>query len=382
MHSLTARYSLIMAFYWSNFAVLSNYASVYLLGRGMNNTEIGMMIAAASLLAALTQPLLGAFADNPRSPSVKNILIALIALFLAAAVLVSLSGTRSLFILLISYAFALTLMHCMTPLTNALATLSESAGKSVNFGISRGAGSLAYAVTSVLIGRAVAAFGISLIPLTAVGLYVFLALCLVFFPFQKVSVSSAKRSSRGFLKKYPRFILVLLSAACLYTSHVLINNFAFQIISVKGGNESSLGIAFAIAALAELPVMFAFRRLLKHFSAGKWLVISGFALFAKCIGTFLVSGVTGYYCVQLIQILGFAVITVASVYYTDSIMRPEDSVKGQAFFTMTSMIGAVLASALGGWILDLSGAGALLLCASAFSGIGAVIMLCSGTWKE
>ena len=78
MHSLTARYSLIMAFYWSNFAVLSNYASVYLLGRGMNNTEIGIMIAAASLLAALTQPLLGAFADNPRSPSVKNILIALI----------------------------------------------------------------------------------------------------------------------------------------------------------------------------------------------------------------------------------------------------------------------------------------------------------------
>ena len=72
---LTTRYCVVMGCYWSNFAVFSNYATVYLLGRGFSNTAIGMMTAAASLFAALLQPALGAWADRPRSPSVKNILL-------------------------------------------------------------------------------------------------------------------------------------------------------------------------------------------------------------------------------------------------------------------------------------------------------------------
>ena len=72
---LTFPYSLIMAFYWANFAVLLNYASVYLLGRGLPNTSIGLLISAASLLAAAAQPLLGSYADRPESPSVKKLLL-------------------------------------------------------------------------------------------------------------------------------------------------------------------------------------------------------------------------------------------------------------------------------------------------------------------
>jgi PPP family 3-phenylpropionic acid transporter len=95
----------------------------------------------------------------------------------------------------------------------------------------------------------------------------------------------------------------------------------------------------------------------------------------KNLGAFLAPGVTAFYFVQLFQIAAFAVITVASVYYTDAIMSPEDAIKGQAYFALTSTVGAVLCSIVGGWLIDAKGVDALLLLTIGFSAVGAVIMV-------
>lgn len=372
--NLTAHYALIMALYWSNLAVLSNYASVYLLGHGFHNTQIGMMIAAASLLSALIQPLLGTYADRPESPSVRSILLMLIFAFLAFGVLIPITAGRSQVLLTICYALALTMMLSMVPFVNSIGTLSAKEGRTVNFAAARGIGSLVYAGTSYLIGRGVANFGISLIPLVSIAIYAGFALSLAAYPFQKTALPGKNRAHGSFLKKYPRFLIVLAASTCLYTSHVLINSFAFQIIGTKGGNSEELGVVFAVAALSEIPMMLFFTRFLRKMSAGKWLALSGFAFLLKCVCTLLVKSIPAYYGIQLLQFFGYAVISVASVYYIDGIMAPEDAVKGQAFFTMTNTAGSVLASALGGWILDASGVTALLVLATVFSGIGAAVM--------
>ena len=374
MLNLTGHYALIMAFYWSNLAVLSNYASVFLLEHGFQNTEIGLMIAVASLLSALLQPLLGAYADKPHSPSVKTILMILIALFFAAVILILDSAGRSKVVLTAAYALALMLMNTMAPFANVLGTLAAGAGYRVDFGIARGVGSLAYAGASVLIGSMTQRFNVSLIPIASIAIYAGFGLCLWFFPFRKQAMSPEKQTSAGFMKKYPRYVVILIAACFLYASHVLICNFSYQIISSKGGNSESLGIAYAIAAVAELPMMFSFTRLLKRMSAGRWLVISGFAYLAKTIGTLFAGSVGGFYAVQTLQLLAYAVLTVASVYYIDSIMAPEDAIKGQAFFTMTNMIGSVSGSALGGILLDAGGVKALLRTAVGFAAIGAGVM--------
>ncbi len=371
---LTTRYCVVMGCYWSNFAVFSNYATVYLLGRGFSNTAIGMMTAAASLLAALLQPALGAWADRPRSPSVKNILLLLTGLFLVSAALVPLTADRSREMLVLSYGAGIMLMQCMMPLFNALGTLSNGNGRKVDFGIGRGAGSLVYAVFSVLIGQVTEKHGIQLIPLTGVGLYILLTLCLTAFPFKKTPVPQRKTRA-GFFKRYPGFMTVLFAAGCLYTSHKLIGNFAYQVIVSKGGDSASLGVSYAIAALTELPVMFFFSKLLQKMSAGKWLILSGFANLLKCAGTLLVSSVAGYYGVQFLQLLAFAVITVASVHYVAGLMAPQDAVKGQAFFGVSSTAGTIAASALGGRLLDMSGVTALLIAAVLFAAVSAAVMV-------
>ncbi len=372
--NLTVHYSIIMGLYWANYAVLLNYASVYLLGHGFQNTEIGILIALSALLSAVIQPLIGSYADKPNSPSVKLLLVFIVCLFLTGNALIPPFAAYSDILLFIIYALTTMLMQIMMPLTNSLGTMTARTGKSINFGIARGIGSLSYAVTSVLAGSLITEYGIGLIPYMSLGLYAVFAFCVYLFPFQKQTVSAGQAMKASFLKKYPSFTIVLLASAFLYSSHTMINNFMFQIISSKGGDSESLGVAFAIAAMAELPIMFAFSRLLCLLPAGKWMLISGFAFLAKSTGTLLVTSVMGFYGVQLIQILAYAVLTVASVYYTDGIMEPQDAVKGQTFFATTVTIGSVFGSAAGGRLIDSIGINALLIVSIAFAAIGSIIM--------
>ncbi len=376
MRQLTTRYALVMALYWANLAVLSNYASVYLLARGFGNASIGLMIAVSSLVSAVLQPLLGALADGKHSPSVRALLLSLIVLFLASAALIPVAAGRSGFFLAFAYGASLMLITTMCPFNNALGTLAASAGENISFGIARGVGSLSYALISIVMGRLITRWNPSFIPAVAIFVYVLYAGAVLFFPNAENTTAASPKAEKGeaFFSRYPGFGLILAAAVCLYTSHTAISNFGYQIISSKGGDSASLGVAFAIAAVLELPLMFGFSSLLKIMPARKWLVVSGIAYIAKTLGTALVPSVSGFYAVQTLQILSYAVITVASVYYIAETMAPWDAVKGQALFTMTNTVGGVFASALGGFLLDGGGVPYLLAATVAFAVLGTLLM--------
>ncbi len=370
----TVHYSIIMALYWSNFAILLNYASVYLLERGFQNTQIGIMLAAAALAAAVAQPLIGSYADRPGSLSVKSLLLAGTGIFLVLAMLIPATAVHARLLLPVVYAAAAMVLQSLTALMNALGTVSDKECGYVNFGVARGVGSLGYAAASALIGRGVARFGNSMIPWLAAGIYAVLAVCVFLFPFAREPAGGRRSGREGFLSRYPGYTVVLAAAILLYTAHSLLNNFMFQVISYKGGDSASMGIAYAIAAVTELPVMFFFSRLLRILPSGKWLLVSGFAFTAKHLGALLAPGVTGFCATQLMQVLAYALLAVASVYYTERVIPAEDAVKGQSCFAMTATAGSVLGSALGGRLLDVLGVPSLLLLSVFFSAAGAAVM--------
>ena len=72
----TIRYSGIQGFFWINFAALLGYTSPYLLEAGFDNTTIGIIVAAAGLISAVLQPALATYADHPKSPSLKQMILA------------------------------------------------------------------------------------------------------------------------------------------------------------------------------------------------------------------------------------------------------------------------------------------------------------------
>ena len=86
---LTFPYARLQMFYWMNMAVTAGYASFFLLGAKLTNSQIGLLLAAGGLLSALIQPLLAAFADKSSSLSVRFLMMLMSALLLACALLLA-----------------------------------------------------------------------------------------------------------------------------------------------------------------------------------------------------------------------------------------------------------------------------------------------------
>ena len=253
------------------------------------------------------------------------------------------------------------LLQMVLPLINSLSVGKEPEGGRTDFGIARGAGSLAYALLAAILGKWVARWGARSISLTICGIFLLLFLSVHFYAYEprELSGQDVQRVSRekGFLFRYPRFGITLSGCILLYISHVLLNNFSLQIVLDKGWDSVVMGNTQAIAAVLELPVMFCFGYLLKKKPASFWFRLCGIAFFLKTVGTLLATSVGGFYAVQLMQMGGWAVIAVAPVYYIKGIMAPQDAVKGQSYFTMTNTIASVVGSFACGFLIDDFGMG-------------------------
>ena len=281
---------------------------------------------------------------------------------------------------------ALCLYSSLTPMVNSLGMESLNQGKKLNFGIGRGMGSLSAAVIASTLGILVDRFGIRTIPVSiSIGLLLFL-FSLWIFPFRKVpkehqqNLTAAEKAPGSgalyFFRKYKKFTIVLLGSIMVYVSHVLINSFAYQVIVEKGGSSTDMGIAMALAAIIELPTMFLFGYMQKKIRCDIWFRSCGIFFALKTLFSLLAPNMTVYYIIQIFQAFGWALSSVSSVYYaTNSIMEPQDVIKGQAYFTMTYTIGTVLGALLGGWLIDLAGVSAMLIFGTAAASIGAVLML-------
>ena len=161
----------------------------------------------------------------------------------------------------------------------------------------------------------------------------------------------------------------------IFVSHVVLNSFTYQIVEFKGGGSGEMGTAMAFASVIELPIMFLFGWMLKKARSHVWFRISGVFFFLKCLGTLLCRDIPGFYAVQLLQMFGWALMTVSAVFYINAIVAPEDSVKGQACFTVSLTLGNVVGAMIAGRILDKMGVQAMLVFGTVSALIGAVIVL-------
>lgn len=382
----TAQYALIQSFYWMSFCVIFAYASVYLLDKGLSNTAIGLVIGISGTVSAVLQPWVGSLADGSGKASLKGIILLLGGLMMVLGICL-LAVTQNRVFTVVCYGAQITLLQVLTPLIYALGMGCINRGEQLNFGLARGIGSLAYAVVSFAAGFLVASMGVAVIPLSIVGIYGVLVVAVLFFRYRESGTSTGAAAGfnqsgtakgdeikQPFFKRYHRFSILLAGGILVFVSHNMINNFAFQVMESKGGGSSAMGIAIALAAASELPVMFVFAWLVKVVSCDKWLKLSGLFFFVKAAATLLVTDVKGMYLIQGLQMFGFALFVVASVYYVNAIMEEQDQVKGQAFMTMTNTLGAVLGSTLGGVLIDGFGIKALLTVSAAAGAAGMVLM--------
>lgn len=376
-NDLTARYGLIQGAYWVSFAANQGFVSLYLLDHGFTSTLVGILIAAAGILSALLQPVVAAYADRPDSLNLKtiNLLVTSVTLLCGVGLLFfPASGVLTLGL----YALAIAALQLSYPMVNSLAVTSANCGSSLNFGLAKCAGSAAFAIGSILMGRLAQSRGSDIVPIGIILCNLALLGSLLLYPAQKVAPtehSGQAASLFGFFRKYRRYSAVLCGCGLLFISHVLLNNFLLQITQTKGGDSSAMGIAMAVAALVEIPTMACFRLLMKRAGSHVWLRICCVFFALKNLATLLCTTVPGLYAAQALQMFAWAPLSVCTVYYINAIMSPEDSIKGQAYYTMTYTAATVLSSIVGGRMIDALGVPAMVLFGLVCAIAGAVIVL-------
>ena len=181
------------------------------------------------------------------------------------------------------------------------------------------------------------------------------------------------RMKKGFFSSYRPFTVMMGACLMMLTTHNILCTYLLQIIQSFGGNSSNLGTALAIQAIVEVPVMFCFSRLLRHFSPAVLMMTASFGFILKAIMFLISSDILMLYLTQLTQMVSFALFASASVYYTAESVSDEDQGMGQACMTSMMAAGTVCGSLLGGWILKVTGIHELLLISLLISAFGVIL---------
>ena len=370
------KYQLLQCSYYASHCVILSYAVYYLTIAGLSDRTIGFLVALTCLLSSLSQGAAGRLADRSALFSWKKQLQIYAVLEIILSIILFLPGgsfaTGVIFAILILFSML------MMPMVNAAGFHYKDAEKKVDFGIARGLGSLSYAITAFIAGKLTARWGTSMILFLNILASVFLLAVTTSMPYiAKAQQPSTKTGDtmprKNMFRAYPVFFITAIGAMLFVFFNNMVTIYMIRVMERVGGDSGSMGTALAIAACAELPMLFLYSRLAKHVSASKLIVISGFFFSLKGILFIIAPSVHAIYAVQLLQSVSFGLLVAAKAHYADTCMAPEDKVTGQSVMTMTESMASVLASLTGGLLMGSGGIMLLLWCATGAAIAGTLI---------
>lgn len=382
---LDMKYAASQMFYWGAYCAMTGFASVYLLDRRFSNSAIGMVLALCNVLAVILQPVLAAYIDKNPNIELRSVILVITAgaMILSGALYIFPDNKVLVFILTVA---VYSLIIAAMPLMNALAFVFEKYGIKINYGFARGMGSVAYALTSMILGYIVEYFMPGVLPLFYILLCVLLYAVVRLFVLPENGEYVSAEAEPGhreenqqlsmaeFCAKYKRFIAFLFGFIFIYFAHTIINYFLIQIVTDIGGTSSDMGNAVFLAALMELPAMLCFSRISQKISCGTLIKFSILMFLLKHMIAYLAFNMIMIYISQAIQLLAYAIFIPASVYYVNQKIAVADRVKGQSMVTMAMTIAGIFASLIGGMLIDSIGIHQVLMVGVVVSLIGAVIV--------
>ena len=162
-------YSVMQVAYWAMYAAFVGYQTALLLERGFSSGDAGVFAALRCLAGIFAQPLLGNWADRHKNVPLKHILTACLSLALVVNLVFYLTrpgylGTAAVFL-------ALGVLELNAyPLLDSMAVQFINVGVNVNYSLSRGMGSLSYALACVFLGQQATVFGVETV--FGLGIYI------------------------------------------------------------------------------------------------------------------------------------------------------------------------------------------------------------------
>ena len=394
---LNIEYASTLGAYWMIYGITGSFASVFMLAKGYDNMHIGMTLAAANLLALGLQPFVADHMDRA-----KGIKIIDASAWMTLLMMLTCAGyfvfTGRSFMLAAAIAAVLAIHALLQPLLNSLAFRLGESGTDVNYGIGRAGGSLGFSAIVAVLGTLVEKKGEMSVPVcTEAACLLLIALLFI----TKFSFSKMKRANdieiaehaggrlaetdedderidlKAFIRRNKYFFIMNLGISGLLFSNAILSNYMPQIADGVGGTTEQTGRILSLMALLEMPTMIFIGQIKKRFQSRTLIKIASIGFTGKIVVCWLAGSVGVLFAAQAFQLVAFALLMPAMVYYINEIMSPGEAVKGQSLFTMMFTFATIIASFAGGWILDASGAKMLTFVAALITAAGAAVVFLS-----
>ena len=380
---VTFHYMIITGAFWMSFCLISSYAAVYLQGVGYNNRELGLIMAAGSVGAALLSPLLGSWIDRNRRIRHAGVVYVLLIIQTALLLALRFNPARNVFSA-VCYALYMTALLPVNAMNLDLCVRLEHARALLNFGLARSMGSFAFVMISTLLGVLTERFsflvlpwaGIVVIALQAAGNLLIdrdLRKYEASMPPEASSAVEKSASLAAFVRENPGFSIMLLGTILIYIAHNMDGNFLINLIENLGGGTAIMGYVAAFTAIVEVPVMMFSSRLPKRWSTADYIRLSFVFFVIKTLAYALAPNIPLFFAARTLQAPSYALYTVLIVSYADSVVARKDSAKAQSLAFAVTTVGSVLSSLLGGQLFDTMGVRNTMLTASGICAVGAAI---------
>ncbi len=369
-------------------ACVLGYVMSYLTDKGLTTGQIGFLSAVFGLIAAFLQPILGRISDRSRYFDWKKqlFIISFSIEIIAVLILVFQAKIPSA----ILFGLFLVGVNCMNPFVFASPFYYERFGIPINFGRVRALGSVSYALMSFVMGQLISRFGLHTVPIAILISTILFTITVFLLPrFEEKPLNyknlkddpNRKTAVRGedrtpFFKKYPSFIRMVAAVFLIMYVFNVCSGFLFQIITHAGGDNSALGIAGAVGAICEVPMIFFFSSLAKKFSVETLILVGAIGFAVRLVIYLFSTTVPMAIFGTALSAVSYAIIAPAVVYYADNEVKSEDAVTGQSYMTMAQVASGIAANLITGFIYDSFGYSAMILSALAI-GILAIFVTLS-----
>ncbi len=353
--------------YFCGFSTYFGFITIYLANHGYSSFECGIVNTVIAICLLLFQPLCGYITDT--FLSVKKFLIlcsvgTILTIFILPAIV-----EHSFMVVILSVLPIALLYQSMTFLADSWVVGLREDYPYIDYGKSRTGGSTGGAVTNVAAGFLIAQFGyIALFVVTALA-----AVALIFIISQIPDIpcknkagqhqkenESVERLSfvavfRELLKIHPYVIFVVATTVCGFGWRAVYANLTFKVLDL-GGGDVELGIANAICAIAEIPVLllvtFACRKMRLHYL----LLFSMVFAVLRGLTFWAADGMTMLYLSQICQSCSYGLMVSISLELINKLVPA--TYRATAITIMISAtggLGALAGNFFGGFLVNLVG---------------------------
>ena len=384
---LRIQYPLAQFLYWVTCCACSGFVAVYLQYKGLSNTYIGIVVGVYGILSLIAQPICSQMIQKIRALTVRKlimILLVLIMLLFAELTVLKLPQIWAM----VAFILLNALNGCVIPLLSALGMEYMNRGISVNFGLSRGFGSLGWAVSAVFIGVLLEQYTPDMLGYVYVVSAGMLLINIFLMPDygQQAEQTASEVKEKGFLQTYLKDVTLLLIVFGSFLSlvcHALCTTYTINIVRNVGGNEAAVGLAQFFGAGSEMIGMVLFGMLVQKYGSVRMLKISSIFFAVRFVFLIFAGNLPMVMFGYALQGPSVGLYVPAAVYYVNEKMQPRHRTQGQTIYNvLTNGAANLFGNLLGGSLLDRFGLHYTLVVCAILACIGCMCIITRKTQEN